>query len=206
MPTERFTKLREEKKKRISEAVIGEFQRTSYGELQMSKIARSARISRGSLYTYFRDKEDMFLFAMSQTWRNLLEQNRQSLLEHNGDFWAMQMASLRRHFIVCKSNQIYRLLYLVSGNEEIPCELFFLQVKDREYQEYKKWIYLHVKREQFHGCTEEEFGILQDTCQSLLMVSIQQYLLDVNDEKKIAEDFSRKLQQIKKAYIFQEVG
>lgn len=164
MPTERFTKLCEDKKKRISEAVICEFQRTSYGELQISNIARAAKISRGSLYTYFQDKEDMFLFAMNQTWKGLLEQNKESLLAYNGD-----LSSLEQHFKICKSNQIYQ----------------------------------HVNLEQFKECTEEEFGGLLDTCLSFLMVSIQQYLSDINDEKKIAEDFSGKLHQIKETNVFE---
>ncbi len=203
MPTERFVKLNKEKKKRISEAVMNEFQRTSYGELQISKIARAARISRGSLYTYFKDKEDMFLFALSQTWQNVLEQNQNRLLEYGGDFWEMQLSSLALHFQICKSNQIYRLLYLASENEAIPCEPFFWKWKDSKYQEHKKWIYLHMNKSSFRDWTEEELDILQDTCQSLLMVSIQRYLLNINGEEKIKEDFRRKLMQIKKAYVIE---
>ncbi len=66
MPTERFSRLQETKQNRISEAIIAEFQRTTYGELQISNIARNANISRASLYTYFPDKEDLFQFALEQ--------------------------------------------------------------------------------------------------------------------------------------------
>lgn len=66
MPTERFLRLPEAKQSRIREAVIAEFRRTSYGELQISNIARNAKISRASLYTYFPDKEDLFRFVLEQ--------------------------------------------------------------------------------------------------------------------------------------------
>lgn len=67
MPTERFVKLRRDKKEMITEAVIQEFQRTSYGELHISNIARNACISRASIYTYFQGKEDIFQFAVQQS-------------------------------------------------------------------------------------------------------------------------------------------
>lgn len=197
MPTERFMNLSEEKKRRISEAVILEFQRTSYGELQMAKIARMAQISRGSLYTYFTDKEDMFLFALSQTWRNVLSENQDKLVECRGDFWEMQIATLERHFQICRSNQIYRLLYFASDHEAIPCGDFWKK-KNLEYQEYKKWIYRHMDLHGFETWTEEEVDVLQDTCQSILMVSVQQYLSDMSEEEAIKEAFKKKLWQIKK--------
>lgn len=63
MPTERFERLHEEKKKKISDAILREVQRTAWGEIQISRIARSAKVSRASLYTYFPDKEDMYRYA-----------------------------------------------------------------------------------------------------------------------------------------------
>ena len=81
MPTERFTRLEREKKRRISEAVILEFQRTPYGEMQISRIAKSARVSRASLYTYFLGKEDMFLFALRQIEENHMECRKEQLIE-----------------------------------------------------------------------------------------------------------------------------
>ncbi|MDO4327910.1 MAG: TetR/AcrR family transcriptional regulator [Lachnospiraceae bacterium] len=80
MPTERFSRLQETKQKRISEAIITEFQRTTYGELQISNIARNARISRASLYTYFPDKEDLFQFALEQMQKQNLESPKKKLL------------------------------------------------------------------------------------------------------------------------------
>jgi len=76
MPTKRFSNLQEEKKILISNIVMEEFKRKPYGELKISAIARRAQISRGSIYTYFKDREDMFLFALESL--------------HNGDEEAKQ--------------------------------------------------------------------------------------------------------------------
>lgn len=50
----------------------------------------------------------------------------------------------------------------------------------------------------FENLTEDEVDVLQDTCQSILMVSVQQFLSDKNEEESIKEEFKRKLWQIKK--------
>lgn len=80
MPTERFIHLQETKQARISEAIIAEFQRTAYGELRISNIARNAKISRASLYTYFPDKEDLFQFALEQIQKQNLKCHKQTPL------------------------------------------------------------------------------------------------------------------------------
>lgn len=69
MPTERFFKLSPEKRQEVVDAIRDEYERTSYGELHISKIARNAKISRASLYTYFSGREDLFRFAVAQAKR-----------------------------------------------------------------------------------------------------------------------------------------
>ncbi|MGL5434145.1 MAG: TetR family transcriptional regulator [Lachnospiraceae bacterium] len=66
MPKKRFNRLDSKKQEIIINAIVTEYHRTAYGELHFSKIARMAKISRSSLYTYFVDKEDMFLFAVEK--------------------------------------------------------------------------------------------------------------------------------------------
>ena len=50
MPTERFDKLPELKKNRISDAISEAFMHRGTGDIHITQIARSARVSRGSLY------------------------------------------------------------------------------------------------------------------------------------------------------------
>lgn len=198
MPTQRFDRLREEKQKLISNAVMDEFQRTSYGELRISRIARNAHISRGSLYTYFHDKEDMFLFALNQTWKSVLEYNKHALLENGGDYWEMMLSSLKYHLRICRSNQICRLLYMASEHAAAPWEALFFQLREEEYRRYKEWIYRHMNQSGPDISPREEWEVIEDTCQSLLMVSLQRYIHGGGTEEIIEQDFENKLLQIKK--------
>ena len=69
MPTERFFKLSSEKRKDVSDEIRYDYEMTYYREIHISKIARNAKISRASLYTYFSGREDLFRFAVAQAER-----------------------------------------------------------------------------------------------------------------------------------------
>ena len=51
MPTQRFLKLKEEKKQVILEAAVHEFSRVPYSSASINQIIKEADISRGSFYT-----------------------------------------------------------------------------------------------------------------------------------------------------------
>ena len=59
MPTQRFLKLKDEKKRVILEAAVHEFSRVPYSAASINQIIKEAGISRGSFYTYFADKDDL---------------------------------------------------------------------------------------------------------------------------------------------------
>lgn len=197
MPTERFDKLSEQKKIRISDAISDAFERGGMGDIHITQIARSARVSRGSLYTYFRSKEDMLSFSLQETQRFIWKNNKEMLLEKNGDYWEMLEDSLRYHFSICRANRLYRLLYLpLEGNERF-CSLSYSLFRGKEYVEYKSWIYEHLQPAFKEWFSEEEFGVYQDTCNDILTVSIQGYLTGAGKKEEIIHGFHRKLVHIK---------
>lgn len=65
MPTDRFYRLPEEKRKVICDAVRKEFARVPFEKASINQIIRNANISRGSFYTYFTDKEDAVEFVLN---------------------------------------------------------------------------------------------------------------------------------------------
>lgn len=65
MPTSTFLNLESDKKTRILKAVIDEFSKKQYEQVQISDIIKHAKIPRGSFYQYFADKEDLYLYLIS---------------------------------------------------------------------------------------------------------------------------------------------
>ena len=69
MPTERFIRLPDEKKKVILEAAVDEFSRVPFDKVSINQIIKNAEISRGSFYTYFEDKMDVLRYIFQDTKR-----------------------------------------------------------------------------------------------------------------------------------------
>lgn len=53
-------------KARILETAISLFSHYSFGKTSVDDIAREARISKGTVYYYFRNKEELFLSAVNR--------------------------------------------------------------------------------------------------------------------------------------------
>ena len=85
MPTERFLKLKEEKKRRILDAAFREFSRVPFREASINRIIKDADISRGSFYTYFEDKTDLLRILLRDGSKSLTEVLTQELEKSGGD-------------------------------------------------------------------------------------------------------------------------
>ncbi len=66
MPKETFLKLPPEKKKAIFDAAVAEFSENSFSNASINKIVKEAGIPRGSFYQYFEDKEDVYVYVLTE--------------------------------------------------------------------------------------------------------------------------------------------
>lgn len=89
MPTDRFNRLSDEKKKIIRDAAIKEFARVTFEKASINQIIQSAGISRGSFYTYFSDKQDVVSFIFEESHEKMNEQCLRILRQNGGDYFGM---------------------------------------------------------------------------------------------------------------------
>lgn len=66
MPKRTFNRLDDDKKERVMRAAIEEFLARGYEAAKIETIAQTAGVAKGSLYQYFDDKKDLFLYSV--TW------------------------------------------------------------------------------------------------------------------------------------------
>ncbi len=66
MPKKTFHRLDDDKKERIIRAAIEEFHAHGFEKAKVETIAQSAEVAKGSIYQYFEDKKELFLYAI--TW------------------------------------------------------------------------------------------------------------------------------------------
>ena len=64
MPKQTFLNLPEEKRKAFLEIALEEFADNDYNTASISKIVEKAGIAKGSVYQYFEDKQDLFMYLL----------------------------------------------------------------------------------------------------------------------------------------------
>ncbi|WP_369683931.1 TetR/AcrR family transcriptional regulator [Evansella sp. LMS18] len=63
----KFESLDQEKQERIINAAIKEFVKTGYDKASTNEIVKEAGISKGSLFHYFNNKKDLYLYILDHT-------------------------------------------------------------------------------------------------------------------------------------------
>ena len=66
MPTSTFFNLDDSKRRQIFDACVDEFAAHTFSEASINQIIKSASISRGSFYQYFADKEDCYMYLLTE--------------------------------------------------------------------------------------------------------------------------------------------
>lgn len=109
----------EEKKKLIREAAIKEFCRVPLEKVSINKIVQNADISRGSFYTYFRDKEDVLEYIFEDVVFQLQSFCEGVLDQSKGEFWELPTRLLDYTLEICETNKMFTLAQSRFGNQAI---------------------------------------------------------------------------------------
>ncbi|OPL08718.1 MAG: hypothetical protein AVO33_09060 [delta proteobacterium ML8_F1] len=64
MPKATFFNLPDEKRERIIDLAVGEFERLPYDKASVNRIVRDSGIAKGSFYQYFEDKLDLYTYVI----------------------------------------------------------------------------------------------------------------------------------------------
>ncbi len=70
----KFLKLPEEKRNLIINAAIKEFEANGYDNASTNTIVKDAEISKGSLFVYFKNKKDLYLYLYDYTEKLLIDE------------------------------------------------------------------------------------------------------------------------------------
>ncbi len=73
MPTHTFANLPSTKRQRIIDLALAEFAEHPYTSASLSRIVAQAGIAKGSIYQYFENKQDLYLFILDEAVRQQLE-------------------------------------------------------------------------------------------------------------------------------------
>lgn len=73
MPKETFFRLRDDKQERILRAAIHEFVDNGFDRAKIGDIAQKANVATGSIYQYFEDKKELFVYCTKWSLKTLIK-------------------------------------------------------------------------------------------------------------------------------------
>lgn len=122
MPKKTFFNLPEEKRRNIIDIALEEFAANGYSKTSINSIVSRADIAKGSVYQYFNDKKDFYLYLVKYV-KDLYVEHR---LSEVGDIYSQPMRiSLKRIilffriFIDRYPNEV-RFYFALVGDTSIP--------------------------------------------------------------------------------------
>lgn len=88
MPKPTFINLKKEKREVITSAFLREFAVKTYDEASITEVVKKLGIAKGSIYQYFADKLDLFVFLIGEC--STVKQKYVGSVDRNNfkDFWA----------------------------------------------------------------------------------------------------------------------
>jgi AcrR family transcriptional regulator len=87
MPKKLFYQLDMDKRNRIIKAGLSEFAQYGYNEASTNRIVKKASISKGSLFKYFANKEDLYFYILDYVIDDLVKNLKGELSKPEGDIF-----------------------------------------------------------------------------------------------------------------------
>lgn len=199
MPKPTFFNLPNEKQKLLIDAVKKEFSRVPLSEALVSNIVKSAKISRGSFYQYFEDKEDAFFYLLDQYSKDMNDYFIKRLKESGGDLFAayLDMFEYMLTYFKQKENRDFFKNMFLNMNYKVQ-QTFTDRFNDDTYHNELKDIEQLIDKERLNVTNEDEFI---QTLEVLTAVTFQNIIYDFVKELPAGEalmKFKTKLELLKR--------
>ncbi len=124
MPKQTFFNLPKKKQNSLIKAAKFEFSRVPLHEASIANIIKYAKISRGSFYQYFYDKEDLFFFLLDEIAEDVQNQLFYNLQALKGDLFRASTETYRylyNYFIQDENRYFLRNAFLNMNHKIQRC-------------------------------------------------------------------------------------
>lgn len=194
MPTERFINLPERKRRQIYDAGMEEFIQVSYEKASINKIIQRAGISRGSFYTYFADKKDLFSYIVGEEserirvfWLECAEMN-------HGNLWKTSEAFFD-YSIDHSKDRMLQLVHNIVDVEKVYGEIHYLRKSnDPQVRILIETLYKAVDKTEFKDQGIETFSRILSMIFVTQAECISWCYNHLEDKEKVKKIFHEKLE------------
>ncbi|WP_234123588.1 TetR/AcrR family transcriptional regulator [Clostridium hydrogenum] len=135
-----FERLPEEKKKKIIDICIKEFGKNGYTSASTNTIVKKADISKGTLFNYFGNKKNLFLYVLDYITDYYINYMIKEMKVNDPDFFkrVLDWSELKLK-VSCKNPDVYKFFVIAYTN--IPDELK-ADIAKRYEKLYSKGLFL----------------------------------------------------------------
>lgn len=197
MPTERFYRLSEEKKRTIQKAAVREFARVPLDKASINQIIREAEISRGSFYTYFEDKWDVLAYIFEESQQELKQYLYHTLERQKGDLWKTFELFFEKILENCAGEERQQLIRNVMQHSDMNDMFGVFQKRscedlDSAGENVAREIYVRYSRAVMREMSPEEFYAFFFLVIAAIAMEVRR-LFDGKPLEEIKEAFRLKL-------------
>lgn len=129
MPKETFFNLNEEKRNKIFDTALKEFAVNDYNSASINNIVENAEISKGSMYQYFENKKDLYLYLLDQASDKKLKFISKNTEANKEDFFELLKAMHLEGAKFDLTNPKYSKLLLNAMNESYIEKIGYIGIK-----------------------------------------------------------------------------
>jgi AcrR family transcriptional regulator len=142
MPKQTFLNLPEEKRKAFTEIALDEFANNDYNTASVSKIVKKAGIAKGSVYQYFEDKQDLFMYLLDGSNHKMLRFIQQATPpDPNADFFEMLRWQMSATVQASQKYPIHAKLVRRTCTSPLPFREAILEKTKKLRQEYFQTVF-----------------------------------------------------------------
>ena len=167
MPTERFLHLGEEKQEKIMAAAVREFSAHPMEDISINRIIKDAGISRGSFYTYFRDKQDVLDHLIRTFRKREYETAKAYLMDHDFDVDALMLKSIGHYEEVFRCFGVCDLTHNTAIKKGVIQFMDSKPEEDELTREFCCWIWERIDRSRYRV---KDMDIFRDVFLHLMML------------------------------------
>ena len=172
-----------DKKEAVINTARDLFQKYGYKKVSMDEIAKTSGVTKKTIYTYFKDKDSMFLYFIEE---ELQKMKRKIEMKNNSDlpFIEVVATNLYDMLIFRKNSMLISTISkeIKNGNDKC-CD--FLKVYDDEILSYiEEKINLEIKKENIKKCDSHLTAFI---IYKVFISILFEYDRDI-DEKKVTKD------------------
>lgn len=198
-----FQKLPDEKKQRFIQVALNEFADKSYDSASVTGIVKDLEIAKGSIYQYFNDKKDLWIFLKSFCEKRRHSYTKECTRSAHSNFWDyyLELHSLYIDFD-CDYPVMSRMLHRSNYQETNPELIAFIsEWKANSLNVYSKLIQAEIlmggfsripsviiASEYLFGMDKVLSGYLQDAYKKIIISEGEQALLKKHVRDKIKSE------------------